>query len=151
MCYFWGSVIRGIKALTLFHLWKKPVTTVWRYSSSLWRGPQGKELRAPAIHHQHARHMSKTLWKWIIQTQSSLQMTVEPANIWNLETKQLSQACPSMWTENFQMFKLDLERQSKQISNSQHPLDHRKSNRVPEKQLLLLYWLGQSLWLYGLK
>ena len=26
-------------------------------------------------------------------------------------------------------------------------LDHRKSNRVPEKHLLLLYWLRQNLWL----
>ena len=30
-------------------------------------------------------------------------------------------------------------------SNCQHPLDHRKSTRVPEKHLLLLYWLRQSL------
>ena len=30
-------------------------------------------------------------------------------------------------------------------------LDHRKSKRVPEKHLLLLYWLCQSLWLCGLQ
>ena len=30
-------------------------------------------------------------------------------------------------------------------SNYQHPLDHRKSKRVPEKHLFLLYWLCQSL------
>ena len=34
-------------------------------------------------------------------------------------------------------------------SNCQHPLDHWKSKRVPEKHLLLLYWLCQSLWLCG--
>ena len=34
-------------------------------------------------------------------------------------------------------------------SNCQHPLDHRKSKRVPEKHLFLLYWLCQSLWLCG--
>ena len=28
--------------------------------------------------------------------------------------------------------------------NCQHPLDHQKSKRVPEKYLLLLYWLCQS-------
>ena len=33
-------------------------------------------------------------------------------------------------------------------SNRQHPLDHRKSKRVPVKHLLLLYWLCQSLWLW---
>ena len=31
------------------------------------------------------------------------------------------------------------------ISNCQHPLGHQKIKRVPEKHLLLLYWLCQSL------
>ena len=39
----------------------------------------------------------------------------------------------SIWTMNFQMFKLDLKKQRNQRSNCQHPLDHQKSNRVPEK------------------
>ena len=30
-------------------------------------------------------------------------------------------------------------------SNWQHPLDHQKSKRVPEKHLFLLYWLCQNL------
>ena len=34
-------------------------------------------------------------------------------------------------------------------SSSQHLLNHWKSMRVPEKNLLLLYWLCQSLWLCG--
>ena len=37
--------------------------------------------------------------------------------------------------------------QRNQKSNCQHPLDHRKSKRVPEKHLP--YWLWQSLWLWG--
>ena len=37
-----------------------------------------------------------------------------------------------MWTENFQMFKLNLEKAEEHRSNFQHPLDHRKSKRVPE-------------------
>ena len=41
-----------------------------------------------------------------------------------------------------QMFKLVLENQR---SNCQHPLDHQKSKRFPEKHLLLLYCLHQSL------
>ena len=39
------------------------------------------------------------------------------------------------------------KRQRNQRSNCQHPLDHRESKRIPEKHLLLLYWLSQSLWL----
>ena len=53
------------------------------------------------------------------------------------------------WTVNFQMFKLDLERQRNQRTYCQHPLNHRKSKRIPEKHLFLLYWLCQSLWLCG--
>ena len=49
--------------------------------------------------------------------------------------------------ENFQMFKLDLEKVRNQRSNCQHLLDYQKSKSVPEKHLLLLYWLCQSLWL----
>ena len=36
--------------------------------------------------------------------------------------------------------------QRNQRSNCQHPLDHRKSKRVPEKHLFLLHWLCQSLY-----
>ena len=57
-----------------------------------------------------------------------------------------------MWTENCQMYNLDFKkkkRQRNQRSNCQHPLDHGKSKRVPEKHLFLLYWLCQSLWLCG--
>ena len=41
------------------------------------------------------------------------------------------------------------KRQRNQRSNCQHLLDHWKSKRVPEKHLLLLYWLRQRLWLCG--
>ena len=36
-----------------------------------------------------------------------------------------------------------------QRSNCQQPLNHWKSKRVPEKHLIWLYWLCQSLWLCG--
>ena len=56
----------------------------------------------------------------------------------------------STWTVNFPMFNLDLENAKEhQRSNCQHLLDHWKSKRVPEKHLLLIYWLCQSLWLCG--
>ena len=47
------------------------------------------------------------------------------------------------------MFKLDLEKAEEPEINCQHPLDHWKSERVPGKHLLLLYWLRQSVWLCG--
>ena len=45
-------------------------------------------------------------------------------------------------------FNTVVERQRNQRSNCQHSLGHRKSKRVSEKHLLLLYWLCQSLWLW---
>ena len=38
-----------------------------------------------------------------------------------------------MGTEDFQMYKLDLERQRNQSSNCQYCLEHRKSKGIPEK------------------
>ena len=52
---------------------------------------------------------------------------------------------------NFQMFKLDLEKAEEPEINCQHLLAHRESKRIPEKHLLLLYWLCQSFWLCGLQ
>ena len=54
----------------------------------------------------------------------------------------------STWTENFQMLKLDLEKAEEpeiKLPTSTGSL----KKRVPEKHLLLLYWLRQSLWLCG--
>ena len=55
----------------------------------------------------------------------------------------------SMWTENFQMFKMDLEKAEEPEIKLSSPLDHTKSKRIPENHLLLLYWLHQSLCLCG--
>ena len=41
------------------------------------------------------------------------------------------------------------KRQMNQRLNCQHQLVYHKSKRVPEKHLLLLYWLCQSVWLCG--
>ena len=42
-------------------------------------------------------------------------------------------------TVNFQMFKLDLEKSEEPEISCQHLLDHRKSQGIPKKHLLLLY------------
>ena len=39
----------------------------------------------------------------------------------------------STWTENFQTYKLDSEKERDQRSNCQHPLDNRESRGIPEK------------------
>ena len=49
------------------------------------------------------------------------------------------------WTVNSLMFKLVLEKAEEPEIKLQHPLNHWKSKRVPEKHLFLLYGLCQSL------
>jgi len=51
----------------------------------------------------------------------------------------------SIWTENFQMFKLDLEKAEEPEIKLPHPLDHRKSKRIKKNKNLLLLLLG-SYW-----
>ena len=55
----------------------------------------------------------------------------------------------SMWTKNFQMFKLGLKKAEEQEIKLPTSLYHQESKRVPEKHLFLLYWLCQNLWLSG--
>ena len=50
----------------------------------------------------------------------------------------------SRWSENFQMFKLDLEKAKKPEIKLPTSIGSWKK-RVPEKHLFLLYWLPQSL------
>ena len=54
-----------------------------------------------------------------------------------------------MWTMNFQMFKLVLEKAEEQEIKLPTSTGSLKSKRVPEKHLLLLYWLYPSLWVCG--
>ena len=53
------------------------------------------------------------------------------------------------WTTKFQMVKLDLGKAEESEIKLSTSTNHQKSKRVPEKHLLLLYWLRQSLWLCG--
>ena len=50
-------------------------------------------------------------------------------------------------TRNFQMFKLDLEKAEEQEIKLPTSTRSTKKQGLPEKPLLLLYWLCQSLWL----
>ena len=53
----------------------------------------------------------------------------------------------SMWTKNFQMYKLGLEKAEEQGIKLPKVVDHRKNKGIPEKHLFLLHWLHESLWL----
>ena len=60
-----------------------------------------------------------------------------------------SPAINNMWTVNFQMFKLVLEKAEEPEIQLPTSAGSWKKQEVPEKHLFLLYWLCQSLWLCG--
>ena len=51
----------------------------------------------------------------------------------------------TMWIENFQMYKLDLEKAEEPEIKLPPSIGNQKSKRIPEKHLLLFHWLCQSL------
>ena len=55
----------------------------------------------------------------------------------------------STWTRNFQMFKLDLEKAEEPEIKLLTSAGSWKKQESSRKNLLLLYWLHQNLWLYG--
>ena len=55
----------------------------------------------------------------------------------------------SMWTVNFQMFKLVLEKAEEPEIKLPTSVGSSKKQESSRKHLLLLYWLCQSLWLCG--
>ena len=55
----------------------------------------------------------------------------------------------NMWTVNFQMFKLVLEKAEEPEIKLPTSSGSSKKQRIPEKHLFLLSWLCQSLWLCG--
>ena len=54
-----------------------------------------------------------------------------------------------MWTVNFQMFSLDLEKVEEPEIKLPTPVGSSKKQESSKKRLILLYWLCQSLWLCG--
>ena len=54
-----------------------------------------------------------------------------------------------MWIVNFQMFKLDLEKAEEPEFRYPTSIGSLKKQESAKKNLLLLYWLCQSLWLCG--
>ena len=81
------------------------------------------------------------------QTTAQLQLSHMPAKYSQNSWSQAS-TVHEPWTSRCSSW--IWERQRNQRSNCQHALDHQKSKRVPKKKnLLLLYWLCQSLWLCG--
>ena len=66
-----------------------------------------------------------------------------------LMLKSIKQVFNSMWTVNLWMFKLDLGKVEEPEIKLPTSTGSYTSERVPEKHVLLLYWLCQGLWQCG--
>ena len=62
-------------------------------------------------------------------------------HVWATNTFTFTQASIVLEPRTSRCSSWILKRQRNQRSNCQHPSDHRKTKRDPEKHLLLLYWL----------
>jgi len=114
------------------HIWK---TQQWPQD---WKS----SIFIPIPNKDNAKECSKYHIIVLISHASKLMLKILQARFQQYMNHEL----PGSWTMNF---KLDLEKAEVPEINCQHPLDHWKSKRVPEKHLFLCYWLCQSLWLWG--
>ena len=81
----------------------------------------------------------------ILQARPLEWVVISFSNAWNSP----SQASAVLWTVSFQMFKLVLEKAEQPEIKLPTSIGSLKKKRVPEKHLLLLNWLHQSLGLRG--
>ena len=111
----------------------------WSGSNEKWKksGLWSVTLACSCIHHEQPvfiRKFGLLDWKTFLFFCSSLDSAILPSQ---------ASAIHEPWTSRCSSW--FYKRQRNQRSNCQHPLDHQKSKRVPEKHLFLLYWLCQSL------
>ena len=70
---------------------------------------------------------------------NNVQITVQLHSFYMLArlcSKSFKLGFSSIWTKNFQMYKLDLETAEEPENNCQHTLDHRKSKGIPRKSIV---------------
>ena len=116
----------------------------------IWKTQQGPQDRKrsvfiPVPKKVNAKECSNYRTIALISHASKVMLNIFQAR---LQPKPWTSRCT--WTKNFQMFKLDLEKAEEpeiKLPMSKIHMNHRKSKRFPEKHLLLLHWLCQSLWL----
>nr|XP_031528664.1 uncharacterized protein LOC116278011 [Vicugna pacos] len=77
-CTFSVSGLRPVLSCTV----GKPAVMLW---TALWRGPHGSELKSP-----DSSRVSVPFWKWVLQPQSSLQVTAAPDDHLTARGTQLS-------------------------------------------------------------
>ena len=146
---------------------------VHTYTQCLLKPSVKWELDCRCVHHLVTPTVAHSIKQWVCSSHWTLSiwpLESDSKSFWFSPLENVSGFCEicrstklrwsQMWCQGLrltqqsgdkralhQMFKLDLEKAKEpdQRSNCQHPLDHRKSKRLPEKHLL--HWLCESLWL----
>ena len=85
-----------------------------------------RELEKVSSHSNTKVKQCQRMFKFAVQLHSFHMLA-------RLCSKSFKLGFSNMWTNNFQMYKLDLKRQRNQKSNCEHLLDHRKNKEIPIK------------------
>ena len=150
-----------------WHLWMIPGSNTslycwWLYAFPHWLEKEKSmslnsdlDKAVRQVKSQHMASLSCSVWQNGVYRSSILLGTMydgclKERHFWvelaPFSPSQASAIC-ELWT--YRCSSWFWKRQRNQRSNRQHPLDHQKSKRVPEKHLFLPFWLCQSLWRCG--
>ena len=111
---------------------------IWK--TQKWPQDWKRSIFIPVPNKGNAKECSKYCTITLITHTSKVMLKILQASCFN-----------SSWTMNFQMFKLVLEKAEEPEIKLPTSAGSSKKQESPEKHLLLLYWLCQSLWLCGQK
>ena len=113
----------------------------WSWRNSSWAISKLKDDTVKVLHSMRKQIWETQQWSkdWKVQFSFQSQRKGMPKNVQTTAqlhtfhmlarwySKSFHPGFNNMWTKDFQMYKLDLEKAEEQISNCQHLLDHRKS------------------------
>ena len=102
-----------------------------QYASKIWKLSSGHRTEKVSFHSNPKERWCQRMFK-LCHNRTHLHTSKECS-------KFSKPGFSNMWTVNFQMFRLVLERQRNQRTNCQHLLHHRKSKRAPEKNIYFCF------------
>ena len=141
---------RHITLLTKFCIIKGMIFLVVVYRHESWTIKKGEHWRIDTFKLWCWRRLLKVPWTARRSNQSILKEISPEYSLEGHTSKLMLKILQARLQQYMNRELPDVQtgkRQRNQRSYCQHPLDHGKSKRVPEKHLFLLYWLCQSLWL----
>ena len=118
------------------------VKVLYSICQQIWKTQQlSQEWKKVSVHSNPTERQCQRMLKLL---HNCAHLTCQQRNAQNSPSQ--ASTVHELWTSRCSSW--IYKRHRNQRSNCHQPLDHQKSKRVPEKHLLLLFWLHQSLWLW---